>query len=215
MLDGINFSAADGEIVCVVGPSGCGKTTLLNLISGLLEPCGGEVRRETRKTGYVFQEDRLLEWCTVYENIAIVAQQPKRDEILGWIDKVGLKGFENALPRQLSGGMRQRCSLARAFYYEAPLLLMDEPFKSLDYRLRLEMTETLTRLWQKKRNTIIFVTHEIDEALMLGDRILVLSNRPSRALDVIALNRPREARRPTDADLNEVRNRIINYLLKE
>lgn len=200
------------EIVCIIGPSGCGKSTLLNIISGLLKPSVGEVINGSGAISYVFQEDRLLPWKNAYENIKIVNKKCSRERCLELIEKVGLMGFAGYYPSELSGGMRQRCSIARAFNYEADLLLMDEPFKSLDYNLRIEMTKYLLELWESTKKSIVFVTHEIDETLLLGDRILVLSDRPTKVIKEFNINIPKTERRLTDNDLVIVRNGIINLL---
>lgn len=211
----ISFSVKPNEIVCILGPSGCGKTTILNLISGILSPSKGQVQVNVNKIAYVFQEDRLIEGCTVFENIHLVSKETDKREAYKWIKKVGLEAFSDAYPRQLSGGMRQRCAMARAFFYNAPLLLMDEPFKSLDFNLRLEMVENLIDLWKKSRNSVIFVTHEIDEALMLGHKIIILSKNPAYVLDVLDLKKPQELRTLGDPELIDARNRIVQYMLKK
>ncbi|WP_026895702.1 ABC transporter ATP-binding protein [Clostridiisalibacter paucivorans] len=202
------------EILCIVGPSGCGKSTMLNIISGYLVPSRGEIVNKSKNISYVFQEDRLLPWKNVYENIHIVNKIASKDKIKALIEKVELIGFENHYPSELSGGMRQRCSIARAFNYEADLLLMDEPFKSLDYNLRFHMIEQLIKLWEMKQNSIIFVTHEIDEALLLGDRIVVLSNRPTRIMKEFQIKISRRKRNLKDKILMNIRNEIVDYLVR-
>lgn len=210
----MNFSmqVAKEEIVCIIGPSGCGKSTMLNIISGLIKPSYGEVINKSQNTSYVFQEDRLLPWKNVYGNIQVVNQKSSHEYCMELIQKVGLKGFEGYYPSELSGGMRQRCSIARAFNYEADLLLMDEPFKSLDYNLRIDMIRYLLSLWKSTKKSIVFVTHEIDEALLLGDRILLLSNRPTKVNKIFHLETPKGKRSLTDHDLIEVRNEIIKIM---
>lgn len=200
------------EILCIIGPSGCGKSTLLNIISGLVKPSGGEVVNNSLNISYVFQEDRLLPWKNVYENIRIVNKECSREKCLDLISKVGLKGFEGYYPSELSGGMRQRCSIARAFNYEADLMLMDEPFKSLDYNLRIDMIKYLLKLWKNTKKSIVFVTHEIDEALLLGDRILLLSNRPAKVNKEFHIKKPKQERCLTDFNLVRVRNEIISLM---
>ena len=212
VLQNLSMEAAREEIVCIVGPSGCGKSTLLNIVSGLIEPSGGKVINNSRNTSYVFQEDRLLPWKDVYQNIHIVNKKSSRASCMELIEKVGLKGFEGFYPAELSGGMRQRCSIARAFNYEADLLLMDEPFKSLDYNLRIGMIHYLLTLWNNTQKTILFVTHEIDEALLLGDRIILLSNRPTRVNKEFHLGKLKEKRSLTDSDLVETRSEIIRIM---
>lgn len=200
------------EIVCIIGPSGCGKSTLLNIISGILKPSEGEVVNNSFKTSYVFQEDRLLPWKNVYDNIRIVNEDSTKEKCLKLIEKVGLKGFEKYYPSELSGGMRQRCSIARAFNYEADLLLMDEPFKSLDYNLRLNMIQHLLKIWESTKKSIAFVTHEIDEALLLGDQIVVLSNRPTKVIRRFDIKIQQKERHLKNFHLTKVRNEIIDLL---
>ena len=215
VLRDFTMEAMREEIVCIIGPSGCGKSTMLNIISGLIPPSSGEVNNNSQNTSYVFQEDRLLPWKDVYENIRIVNDKSPHEYCMELIEKVGLKGFEGFYPDELSGGMRQRCSIARAFNYEADLLLMDEPFKSLDYNLRIGMIQYLLKLWESKKKTIIFVTHEIDEALLLGDKILFLTNRPTRVLTEFKLETPKIERSLTDQSLVTVRNQILDLLQNE
>lgn len=215
VLKGLSIEAAREEILCIIGPSGCGKSTILNIISGLIEPSDGKVMNNSQNTSYVFQEDRLLPWKDVYENIRIVNKARSHEYCMQLIEKVGLKGFEGFYPRELSGGMRQRCSIARAFNYEADLLLMDEPFKSLDYNLRIGMIRYLLTLWDSTKKSIIFVTHEIDEALLLGDRILLLSNRPTKVHEEFYLKKPKRERNLTDRDLVETRSEIIGIMEKD
>ena len=215
VLQDLSIEAAREEILCIIGPSGCGKSTILNIISGLTHPSGGKVMNDSQNTSYVFQEDRLLPWKDAYENIRIVNKESSHEYCMQLIEKVGLKGFEGFYPHELSGGMRQRCSIARAFNYEADLLLMDEPFKSLDYNLRIGMIRYLLTLWDNTKKTIVFVTHEIDEALLLGDRILLLSNRPTKVEREFRLNKPKQARNLTDRDLIEARSEIIGIMEKD
>ncbi|MCT4686210.1 ABC transporter ATP-binding protein [Vallitalea sp.] len=200
------------EIVCIIGPSGCGKSTLLNICSGILEPSKGTIINNSSNISYVFQEDRLLPWKNVYDNIHIVNSSSSREQCMDLLKNVGLEGFEKHYPSQLSGGMRQRCSIARAFNFEADLLLMDEPLKSLDYTLRLNMIKYILNLWNNTKKNIIYVTHEIDEAILLGDKILVLSKRPSKVIKEFKINTPKGARKLNDAGLVEVRSQIIELL---
>lgn len=212
VLQDLTIEAEREEILCVIGPSGCGKSTILNIISGLIKPCCGKVVNNSKNTSYVFQEDRLLPWKDVYENIHIVNKDSSHEYCMQLIDKVGLKGFEGFYPSELSGGMRQRCSIARAFNYEANLLLMDEPFKSLDYNLRIGMIKYLLNIWGDTKKTIVFVTHEIDEALLLGDRIILLSNRPAKVCKEFHLAKPKLKRNLTDIELVQARNDIIGKM---
>ncbi|QUH27964.1 ABC transporter ATP-binding protein [Vallitalea guaymasensis] len=200
------------EIVCIIGPSGCGKSTLLNICSGILEPSKGTIENNSSNISYVFQEDRLLPWKNVYNNIHMVNSSSLKEQCMELLKNVGLEGFEKHYPSQLSGGMRQRCSIARAFNYDADLLLMDEPLKSLDYTLRLNMIKYILNLWNNTKKNIIYVTHEIDEAILLGDRILVLSQRPSKVIKEFRINTSKGERKLNDAGLVEVRSQIIELL---
>ena len=205
LLD-INLDVERGEFISVVGPSGCGKTTFLRIIAGLEPASSGEVLLDGRAVhgpggdrGFVFQSDSLLPWRTVFANAIIgreVAGQvgpAERQRTMELLKLVGLEGFENYHPRQLSGGMRQRVNLARALAIDPQILLMDEPFSSLDAQTREIMQTELMRIWEEGRKTVLFVTHQIDEAVFLSDRVLVFARRPGRLLEsvVIELLRPR------------------------
>lgn len=214
VLENINMHLHKGKIICIVGPSGCGKSTFLNLLSRLDRPDSGTIQMDAAtKTAYVFQDDRLLPWESVYDNIRFVKDAEDSKQILSLIEDVGLKGYEEHLPDQLSGGMRQRCSIARAFYYGSDLLLMDEPFKSLDFNLRFEMIEKLLLLWEKSQCAIVFVTHEIDEALLLGDEILVFSKRPAHVLESLEIKTPQRERKLGDPQLLSLRAKIVENIL--
>ena len=201
-LDTLTFSVCPQEFVCVLGPSGSGKSTLLRILAGLLPPSGGSVRfaqGRRPKIGFVFQDANLMPWRTVLENIALPLELDKipaeaaRQKAREWIELVGLTGFEGALPRELSGGMAQRVSLARALVHEPDLLLLDEPFGALDALTRERMWTELSRIWLAHKKTVVMVTHSIGEALFLADRVLVLSARPGKLkLDLsVDLPRPR------------------------
>jgi NitT/TauT family transport system ATP-binding protein len=213
ILNNFSMEMDEEEIICIIGPSGCGKSTLLNIISSLIEPSSGKITNNSHSISYVFQEDRLLPWKNVYDNIKIVNKACSHNACMDLIKKVGLKDFEGYYPSELSGGMRQRCSIARAFNFEADLLLMDEPFKSLDYNLRIEMIRHLLELWESTNKSIIFVTHEIDEALLLGDKVLVLSDRPTKVIREFTIDIDKAKRSLTDSQLVDIRNEII-YLLQ-
>lgn len=200
------------EIVCIIGPSGCGKSTVLNICSGILEPSKGTIINNSSNISYVFQEDRLLPWKNVYDNVHIVNSSSSKEQCLDLLKNVGLDGFEKHYPSQLSGGMRQRCSIARAFNFDADLLLMDEPLKSLDYTLRLNMIKHILNLWNRTKKNIIYVTHEIDEAILLGDKILVLSQRPSKVIKEFRISTSKDKRKLNDVGLVEIRNQIIGLL---
>jgi NitT/TauT family transport system ATP-binding protein len=204
----VDLAVRSGEFVAIVGPSGCGKTTLLRILAGLERASGGEfvVERERSSerplNAMVFQEQSIFPWMSVVDNVAFglkargVGKRERRAAVLPMIQTVGLAGFEDALPHQLSGGMKQRVSLARAFVMDPEVLLMDEPFASLDEQTKLVLQAELLRIWEGTRKTVLYVTHSIDEALVLSDRIVVLSARPGRILDTIdvaaAFARPRD-----------------------
>lgn len=211
-MEGFNLEIKEKEITCILGPSGCGKSTLLNMISGITPPDKGEIVGKKEKIGYVFQEDRLLPWKTLEENIRIVKKQGSSSEIRELIDIVGLKNFEKSYPHQLSGGMRQRCAIARAYHYQSEMLLMDEPFKSLDYDLRMAMVKLLQDLWIKWENTVVFVTHEIDEALLLGNRVILLRKNPCKVDQIMEIKTPQIHRNLTDREMVMARGTIIERL---
>jgi ABC-type nitrate/sulfonate/bicarbonate transport system ATPase subunit len=202
VLRDLALEVRHGEFVAVVGPSGCGKTTLLNLASGWLRPQAGRVERPDR-VRMVFQQDGLFPWRTVGENVRLglrhVAEEAERNRRAGaLLGLVGLAPFEGHYPHQLSGGMRQRVELIRALAGDTDLLLMDEPFSSLDYLTRLRMREELARLLREQPRTVVLVTHDIEEASQLADRVLMLSDRPARIRDEVRLSvpRPRAATHP-------------------
>ena len=228
-LEGVEFSVADREFVSVVGPSGCGKTTLLRLVAGLIEPSSGEVafsgprNHNGRRCALVFQEHGLLPWCSVLENVALglefagVAQREREERARSFIATMGLAAFERCYPHQLSVGMRQRVAIARGFVADSEILLLDEPFGSLDAQTRLVLQDELLRVWRDHRKTVVHVTHDIDEAILLADRVLVMSGRPGRIRDEIAvpLPRPRERSSLACAAVVEMRARVWELLQEE
>jgi NitT/TauT family transport system ATP-binding protein len=206
-LEGVSFEVRPQEFVCVVGPSGCGKTTLLRLLAGLLVPTEGRVLFEgqplltpRRRIGFVFQKANLMPWRTVLANVGLPLELQAMEAVEAQrraqasIDLVGLSGFEHYLPRDLSGGMEQRVAIARALVHNPDVLLLDEPFGALDAITRERMGAELLRIWEARRKTVVMVTHSIPEALLLADRVLVLSPRPGqvRLLLDVPLPRPRQ-----------------------
>ena len=206
VLQDINLTVNEEEFVALVGPSGCGKSTLLNITAGLLAPTSGSAsfthlpQGHVPRTGIVFQETGLFPWRSVYDNIAFgleamgVPRQEQKDRISHYINLVGLTGFEKALPHHLSGGMRQRVGIARALVINPDLLLMDEPFSALDAQTRTIMQEELVTLWDKTRLSTLYVTHNIQEAVMLADRVVLLSRRPGKISRILNIVIPRAER---------------------
>jgi NitT/TauT family transport system ATP-binding protein len=200
----VELNVRSNEVLCIVGPSGCGKTTLLRCIGGLLTPSSGEVlidgepiHAPREGVSIVFQHFGLLPWKTVVDNVAFglrIARLPRQrvaEKVAHYIRLVGLAGFENHYPYQLSGGMQQRVGLARALAIDPEILLMDEPFASVDAQTREVLQEELLQLHDRERKTMIFITHSIDEAIILGDRVAVMASRPGRVKEVLQVNFPR------------------------
>jgi NitT/TauT family transport system ATP-binding protein len=227
---GVDFAVGDREIVAVVGPSGCGKTTLLRCIDGLLPVDGGEVRvdgervlRPVANVAMVFQHFGLFPWKTVYGNVAYglrmagVARAEIARRVPDFINLVGLAGFEHAYPYQISGGMAQRCGLARALAIEPSVLLMDEPFAAVDAQTREILQFELLRIWEGRPISMVFVTHSIEEAVLMGDRVLVLKGRPSSIHEVIDIDLPRPRTRGAlrEPRFAELRERVWSTLLSE
>ncbi|WP_455274926.1 ABC transporter ATP-binding protein [Rhizobium herbae] len=203
-LSDINFTAKPGEFVALLGPSGCGKSTLLTIAAGLVQPSRGEVLIDGVKVdkpvtdlGFVFQEATLLEWRSAIRNILLQAEARQLDKTealkraKALMAQTGIAGFEDSYPNQLSGGMRQRVSICRALLHNPPMLFMDEPFGALDAMTREQMMLDTQQIWMEGRKTVLFVTHDIPEALMLADRIVVLGARPGRILKIHEVNCPR------------------------
>ena len=199
-LENITFDVKPREFVCVLGPSGSGKTTLLRILAGLIKPTSGSFtfgHGEQPSIGMVFQQSNLMPWRTVIENIRLPLEVKNMDETSArskaqeMIELVGLQGFEDSLPRDLSGGMAQRVAIARALIHDPDLLLLDEPFASLDAMTRERMWTELSRIWQLRQKTVIMVTHSINESLFLADRVLVLTQRPGKIKMDVAVDLPR------------------------
>lgn len=210
VIGGLDLEVAPSEIVAVVGPSGCGKSTLLRLVAGLDTRYSGEIRVDDAlvcgpdpRVGMVFQEPRLFPWLSLAQNVGFGLRERNgrkaRDLVNATLDVVGLSTFAEALPRQLSGGMAQRAALARALVTEPQVLLLDEPFSSLDAFTRMRLQDHLLAAWTRYRPTLVLVTHDLDEAVYLADRVLLLSDRPARVSDVlrVAPERPRDRRDPS------------------
>jgi NitT/TauT family transport system ATP-binding protein len=206
-IDGVDLSIGASEFVSLLGPSGCGKSTLLSLIAGLIQPSRGQIRIAGRAVrapytniGIVFQNDLLLDWRTVLGNVLLqfemrgMRPEPHRERARALIASVGLDSFEAKYPWELSGGMRQRVAICRALVHEPPLLLMDEPFGALDALTRTQMQIDLQNIWQASRKTVVFVTHSIEEAVFLSDRVIVMTPRPGRVREVVAVDLPRPRR---------------------
>jgi NitT/TauT family transport system ATP-binding protein len=199
-LENVSLSVADGVFVSIVGPSGCGKTTLLRLIAGLLAPSSGTVRfgdAGAPRPGLVFQEHGVFPWMTVIDNVAFglemqgVPRDERRARAARFTERFGLGGFVQSFPHELSVGMRQRVGIARAFVTGSPVLLMDEPFGSLDAQTKLVLQEELLRIWREDRKVVVFVTHDIEEAVRLGDRVIVMSGRPGTIREELPVTSPR------------------------
>ena len=223
-LTAIDLEVREGEFIALLGPSGCGKSTLLNIVAGFEEPSAGEIRvfgqkvsRPGPERAVVFQEPALFPWLSVWDNVVFgpklkgARRAEYEAEARDYINTVGLDGFEDALPDQLSGGMKQRVGIARALLVRPQVLLMDEPFGALDAQTRLQMQELLLAVWEKYKKTVVFITHDIDEAILLADRVYVMSARPGRLKSriEIGLPRPRRIDVLTDASFNELRRAIF------
>jgi ABC-type nitrate/sulfonate/bicarbonate transport system ATPase subunit len=222
VLRAVNLQVAAGEFLCILGPSGCGKSTLLNTFAGFLAPTSGSVKIDGEVvTGpdprriFVFQERGVFPWLTVEGNIGFGLSKLTRAErdlrIAHYVKLVGLEGFEKAYPSELSGGMKQRLEVARALAVNPDVLLLDEPFGALDSITRLTMRRELLRIWEAERNTIIFVTHDIEEAVQLADRVAVMSDRPATIQRIVEIDipHPRDISSPRYLEL---RNGIFNQL---
>lgn len=226
-LDGFDLDVADGEFVCLLGPSGCGKTTVLRILAGLEVKSGGsarlhgtEISRAGSDRGMVFQEFGLFPWRTVRKNIEFgleirhVPEAGRSDASRRFVDLVGLKGFEDAHPKELSGGMKQRVAIARALVNNPLVLLMDEPFGSLDAQTRNLMQKELLRIWSAARKTVLFVTHSVEEAVFLADRIVVMTARPGKVRELIEVSLPRPRDR-TSSEFLAIRSKVLAELEEE
>jgi NitT/TauT family transport system ATP-binding protein len=227
VLDDLSFSVADLEFVAIVGPSGCGKSTFLRIVDGLIPPDTGTIRLNGMLVngpghgrGMVFQSFDLFPWRTAIGNVEFglemknLPRGERRDRARRWIELVGLQGFENSYPHQLSGGMQQRVGIARALAIEPEVLLMDEPFGALDVQTRDLLQDELLAIWQRERKTVLFVTHSIEEAIYLADRVLIFTPRPARIERVldIPFGRPRREDMKSDPAFVELRREIWQSL---
>ena len=226
-LEDVTFAVEDGEFVCLVGPSGCGKTTLLKIVAGLLRPTEGDVvfhgSNGRPRTGLVFQEHGVFPWMSVLDNVAFglemrgVPRRERRERARAFIEQVGLGSFAESHPHELSVGMRQRVGIARAFVTDVPILLMDEPFGSLDAQSKRVLQEELLRVWRDHRKIVLYVTHDIEEAVLLGDRVLVMTGRPGRIREEIhvPLPRPRQPSLAEERTVTEIKWHIWRLLEHE
>ena len=223
-IDGISFSVEKGEFVSILGPSGCGKTTVLNIIAGFLPPTSGTILLNGRPIngpgpdrGVVFQSFALFPWRTVLQNVTFgpkmrgVPRAKRESEARKYIKIVGLEGCEDRYPHELSGGMRQRAGVARVLANEPAVMLMDEPFASVDAQTRMGLQQDLTTIWEKSRPTIFFVTHDVEEAVFLSNRIVVLTRRPSRVREIVEVDIPRP--RSWDELIEEPRFRQLTHYI--
>ena len=229
-LNGVSLDIKENEFICVVGPSGCGKSTLLNIIAGLLEPTSGAVYLDGKKIegtgverGVVFQGYALFPWRTVLKNVMFgleMKRMPKdqAEKIAKkYIKAVGLEGFEHAYPKELSGGMRQRVAIARAYAADPEVLLLDEPFGALDAQTRVQLQSELLNTWEHEKKTCFFITHDVDEAIILAQRVIIMSARPSRIKKIVDIDipYPRTQATKTDPRFLELKTEIWNEVYQE
>lgn len=219
-LDGVDLTIEDGQFVCLVGPSGCGKSTLLRMMATLHHPSSGEVKIHTNGSAHpvsmVFQNYSIFPWMTVEENIGLalkvsgLPEQERKARVNKLMEQMNLSDFSQALPAALSGGMAQRVSIARALAVEPEILLMDEPFAALDAQMRRVLQEELLEIWQQDQRTVVFVTHSLDEAILLGDRIVVMSARPGKIIGdyTVPFARPRQPELRSTAEFAELEETI-------
>lgn len=223
-LQSFNLTVETGEFVCLLGKSGCGKTTVLRMTAGLDSSTSGAITLNGKaitdpnpKVGIVFQEDRLFPWRTIQRNVefglelAGMNRQLRTEKALHYLDLVGLSGFANAHPQELSGGMKQRASIARALVNEPEILLMDEPFGALDAQTRRQMQDELMRICAKERRTVVFVTHSVDEAVFLGDKVVVLTPSPGQIAEIVEIDAPRPRDRTAPEVIQYVRRIMAHF----
>ena len=226
-IDDVTLQVEKKEFVCLIGPSGCGKSTLLNMVAGFEKPTQGSVKVDSlpitgpgADRGMVFQQPNLMPWLPVWDNIAFalklkgLSKSERQKAAQPFIDAVKLKGFERHFPSELSGGMAQRVGIARALLQNPAVILMDEPFAALDAQTKLEMQEELVTIWEKYSSTIIFVTHSVDEALILGTQIAIMTHRPGKIRELIRVDMPRP-RDITSAEFNEIKRHVMEIIRQE
>ncbi|REK74455.1 ABC transporter ATP-binding protein [Paenibacillus paeoniae] len=219
-LSDIHLTIQDGEFLSILGPSGCGKSTLLEILAGLQLPTSGEVWFGGEKLkgtgierGVVFQDPSLYPWRTIYKNVELglefrgIPKKERREAAQRYLDLVGLRGFEHKYPHHLSGGMKQRAGIARALANSPEVLLMDEPFGAVDHLTRLQLQDDLLKIWEAEKKTVVFVTHDVSEAVFLGDRVVLLSPRPGRINQIFQVSKPRPRKRD-DVELLKIQNDI-------
>ena len=229
-LNGVNLDIKENEFICVVGPSGCGKSTLLNIIAGLHEPTSGAAYLDGKKIegtgverGVVFQQYALFPWRTVLKNVMFPLEMKKTPKAeaeaiaLKYIKAVGLAGFENSYPKELSGGMKQRVAIARAYAADPEVLLLDEPFGALDAQTRVQLQTELLETWQKEKKTCFFITHDVDEAIILAQRVIIMSARPGRIKKIVDVDipYPRTQATKTDPRFLELKTEVWNEVYQE
>ena len=229
-LNGVNLDIKENEFICVVGPSGCGKSTLLNIIAGLHEPTSGAAYLDGKKIegtgverGVVFQQYALFPWRTVLKNVMFPLEMKKTpkaeaEEIaMKYIKAVGLEGFENSYPKELSGGMKQRVAIARAYAADPEVLLLDEPFGALDAQTRVQLQTELLETWQKEKKTCFFITHDVDEAIILAQRVIIMSARPGRIKKIVDIDIPYPRTQETrlSPEFNRLKNEIWGEVYQE
>jgi len=219
IFEDFNINFPPSKVSVILGPSGCGKSTLLNIIHGILIPSSGIIEKDKNSTiSYIFQEPRLLPWKTVRQNIDLILKnhyEHKQRQVITkhYLEIIGLNEFADYYPTELSGGMRQRVAIARAFAYPAEIILMDEPFQALDPGLKLNLTKLFSSLWREDNRTSLFVTHDIAEAVYLGDEIYVLSSKfPSKIVDHISNHVPRTNRLSSNPEYKKIETRLFSLL---
>ena len=230
ILDKINFTVEPGSFVCLLGPSGCGKSTVLNTVAGFINPTEGKILVDDQAVtkpgadrGFVFQQYSLLPWKTVFQNVEFglkikgIAKAKRKELVAEYLNRVGLYNRRDSFPHQLSGGMKQRASIVRALINSPSVLLMDEPFSALDAQTRHMMQELLMEIWQDFKTTVIFVTHDIEEAVLLGDRILVMGVNPGHIKEDIAINlkRPRHIDDTSTLKLTQISRQVLATIREE